>query len=261
MPMIWRVFYSYSHQDAFLRAELGKFLAPLKQQGKIDEWHDPKIKPGHNWAAEIEATLDSADCILFLVSADFLASEYCFGVEVERALARLKKGEVRVIPILLRPCLWKESRFSELQFLPRDNVAVTSWPSQDDAFTAIANELREIFSAPTPPAVVIASEPAHGAPNMQLVQKQVLAYAHLYEKTRQRMSASPARTQRMEQIFQRMKTLATSSYPLLMELKKANRRASAWQRLQSCRFSRTSDRSSSWSGSLNRRNHLWVTRP
>ena len=35
MSGAWNVSYSYSHADAPLRDELGKFLAPLKHQGRI----------------------------------------------------------------------------------------------------------------------------------------------------------------------------------------------------------------------------------
>src|SRR5262245_11238423 len=158
----WRVFYSYSHKDAELRERLATYLAPLRQQKKIVEWHDRKIEPGHNWESEITSQLDSAHLILLLVSEDFLASEYCFGVEVEKALARLKRGEVRVVPILLKPCLWQESRFSDLQIIPRDAKPVMSQASPDEAFGAVANELRELVSGPLPelPKPVSAQEKA-----------------------------------------------------------------------------------------------------
>jgi len=78
---------------------------------------------------------------VLLISADFLASEYCFGVEVEKAFARLKRGEVKVVPILLKPCLWEESRFSVLQIIPRDARAITSWASTEEAFKDVAQEI------------------------------------------------------------------------------------------------------------------------
>src|SRR3954468_21393565 len=118
MPMPWRVFYSYSHRDAELRNRLAIYLAPLRQQKKIVEWYDRKIEPGADWEIEISTQLDSAHLILLLVSEDFLASEYSFGVEVERAMARLKRGEAKVVPILFKPCLWQESRFSDMQIIP-----------------------------------------------------------------------------------------------------------------------------------------------
>jgi hypothetical protein len=219
--MAWRVFYSYSHKDAELRGTLSTFLAPLKNQHKIVEWYDRKIQPGANWDTEISAQLESAELILFLVSADFLASEYCFGVEVQRALTRLKLGEVKVVPVLLKPCLWQESRFSELQMIPRDAKAITSWASDADAFADVANEIRKLISDPPPsPSSKDAepSQPHRFDTSLDLVRSQVHSYAQLYERTRQRMSPSSDRTHRMEQIFEKMRDLATASYPLLDEL-------------------------------------------
>ncbi|HWT38066.1 MAG TPA: toll/interleukin-1 receptor domain-containing protein [Paraburkholderia sp.] len=219
--MARRVFYSYSHVDAELRANLASHLAPLVQQGKIEEWHDRKITPGKDWDQEISDALDSADIILLLVSADFLASEYSFGVEVDRALALVKEKDIHVIPVLLRPCLWEESRFSALQPLPRNQKPVTSWPSRDDAFKEIAHEIGKLASLPKPqrmPADTADVRADQPGPSLEIIREQVYAYARLYEMTRQRMSASAERTARMEQIFQSMKSIAVSCYPMLSEL-------------------------------------------
>jgi TIR domain len=156
--MAWRVFYSYSHRDAELRARLRTYLAPLKYQEKIVDWCDREIEPGARWESEISGQLESADLIILLVSADFLASEYCFGVEVETALTRLKRSEVKVVPVLLKPCLWEESRFSELQIIPRDAKAITSWSSADEAFKDVATEIRNIVFNPPPSSSNLSTE-------------------------------------------------------------------------------------------------------
>ena len=41
--------------------------------------------------------------MLLLVSAFFLASDYCWDVETKRAVERHDQGEAKVIPVLLRP--------------------------------------------------------------------------------------------------------------------------------------------------------------
>jgi hypothetical protein len=66
--MTWRVFYSYSHKDTELRNQIGTFLASLRHNNKIVEWHDRKIEPGANWQNEISDRLDSAHLILLLIS-------------------------------------------------------------------------------------------------------------------------------------------------------------------------------------------------
>jgi TIR domain/HEAT repeats len=216
----WRIFYSYSHLDVSLRDKLGTYLAPLRLQKKIEEWHDRKIEPGANWNTEISAQLEAAHLILLLVSAEFLSSEYCFGVEVEKSLSRLKRGEVSVVPVLLKPCLWKESPFSELQVIPRNAVPITSWASPDEAFTDVANEIRKLVSEAPPPAETPtrSRDTQRVESSLDLVRGQVRSYARLYERTRQRMRAADERTHRMERIFQNMRALATASYPLLNEL-------------------------------------------
>src|SRR5262245_14882000 len=100
------LFYSYSHRDEKLRDALAKHLMLLKRQGLLKEWYDRQIDAGDEWKDEIEANLNSADIILLLVSVDFIASEFCWGKELTRALERHNAGEARVIPVILRPVDW-----------------------------------------------------------------------------------------------------------------------------------------------------------
>ena len=87
-----KVFCSYSHADDKFRLELEKHLALLSQQDAIHVWHDRQIKPGTDWKKEINQNLEEADIVLLLVSADFMGSEYCTGVEMKRALERQDSG-------------------------------------------------------------------------------------------------------------------------------------------------------------------------
>src|ERR1700726_1357463 len=101
------LFYSYAHRDERLRKRLETHLSVLRQQGVITEWHDRKIVAGTDWKQSIDAHLMTATVILLLVSPDFLASDYCYGVEMQRALARHGAGEASVIPVILRPVDWQ----------------------------------------------------------------------------------------------------------------------------------------------------------
>ena len=139
-----RLFYSYSHQDEELRVELEKHLSVLRRQGVISGWSDRRIEPGHEWAGEIDGQLDNADIVLLLVSADFLASDYCYDVEMTRAMDRHASGDARIIPILCRPCDWKSAPFGKLQALPTEANPVTLWSNPDAAFEDIARGIRRI---------------------------------------------------------------------------------------------------------------------
>ena len=80
------VFVSYSHADEGLRKELGKHLSVLERQGIIATWHDRMIGAGTEWEGAIDAHLNEAGVILLLISADFVGSQYCYDVEMKRAL-------------------------------------------------------------------------------------------------------------------------------------------------------------------------------
>jgi tetratricopeptide (TPR) repeat protein len=141
------LFYSYSHRDEELRDELEKHLAMLRRQGVIEEWHDRRIAAGDEWDGEINQHLGRADIVLFLVSSDFLASDYCYDVEVAQAMKRHKAGEARVIPVFLRDCDWKGAPFGKLQGVPTDARPVTSWANRDEAFTDVAKAVRRAAEA------------------------------------------------------------------------------------------------------------------
>jgi hypothetical protein len=143
-PNAIEVFFSYAHEDESLRDQLATHLRLLERQGVIHGWHDRRITGGREWAGAIDEHLRTAQIILLLVSADFLASDYCYDVEVERAMARHKAGEARVIPIILRPVDWNSAPFGKLQALPKDARPVTSWPDRDEAFFDIARGIRTV---------------------------------------------------------------------------------------------------------------------
>jgi hypothetical protein len=142
-----KLFYCYAHKDEKLKDELEKHLAILRHQGQISEWSDRKIEPGTNWAQSIDVHLNMADIILLLISPDFLTSDYCYSVGVQRAIERHEAGETRVIPIILRPVEWKEAPFSQLQVLLEEGKPVTLWENRDSAFCAIARGIRRVIES------------------------------------------------------------------------------------------------------------------
>src|SRR5450755_2292645 len=136
------VFISYAHEDEALLRQLETHLSPLKRQGLIATWYDRQLVAGTNWAGEIDAHLEQASIILLLVSADFLASNYCYEIEMTRALARHEAGQARVIPIALRSVDWKGAPFAHLQPLPTDAQPITRWTDRDEAWTNVAAGIR-----------------------------------------------------------------------------------------------------------------------
>ena len=143
--MPYEVFISYSHRDHEYRDELDKHLANLRRQQLISSWYDGDITPGTEWQPQILEHLNTAQIILLLISADFMASDFCYSTEMTRAIARHQAKQTRVIPIILRPTDWEGAPFFHLKALPTDGKPVTRWPNHDEAFADIMKGLRAVI--------------------------------------------------------------------------------------------------------------------
>jgi len=131
------IFISYSHRDDEWRQKLDTHLGSLWQEKVISVWHDRRTVAGEDWAGAIDDKLDTADVILLLISPDFIASHYCYKIEMPRALERHEADDAVVIPIILRSCVWQGAPFGKIQGLPRDAEPITSVVNPDKAFTEV----------------------------------------------------------------------------------------------------------------------------
>ncbi len=144
------LFLSYSHKDEAVRVELEVHLAMLKRQGVIDAWHDRRIAAGDEWDHVIKENLETADIILLLVSPYFLASNYCYDIEVKRALERHEAGSARVVPVVVDPCDWQNAPFAKLATLPRDGKPISKYPNQHDAYLEVVQAIRTVANKQPP---------------------------------------------------------------------------------------------------------------
>ena len=139
------LFYSYAHADESYADSLRKHLAILKRQGLICDWHDRQITAGRDWEQEINQHLETADIVLLLVSADFLASDYCWSREMNRALQRHDAGEARVIPVAVHPVDWEGAPFAKLQGLPKAMKPISQWQNSAEALADVAQGIRRVI--------------------------------------------------------------------------------------------------------------------
>ena len=126
--------------------KLETHLRILQRQGLLSLWHDRMLVPGTDWAHTIDDHLEMASLILLLISADFLASDYCYGVEMKIALKRHEAGEARVVPILVRAAFWSDAPFAHLQALPTDATPISTWSDVDLALTDVTASIRRVLS-------------------------------------------------------------------------------------------------------------------
>jgi hypothetical protein len=138
------LFYCYTREDERLLEQLHHHLALLQRQGLIRPWYDRRISAGSAWEQEIDSHLKSARVILLLVSPAFLASDHCYSTEVQEAMKRHEAGEAVVIPIILRPCEWKNTLFGKLHALPKDAKPLTQWRNRDAAFDNVVQGIRQV---------------------------------------------------------------------------------------------------------------------
>lgn len=150
----------YAQEDESFLKKLITYLKPLQREKVIDLWYDLKIRAGEEREQEITTHLDTAQLILLLISPSFIASDYCYGREMKRAIERHRQGNARVVPIVLRPTDWSNTPLEELQALPENGNAITSkkWINRDDAFYSVFNGLKKVIADINPNIASLSQE-------------------------------------------------------------------------------------------------------
>ena len=164
------VFISYAHADneGTDRAKrwldrLKEHLEPLVQQDNITICSDQDIGLGDDWHAHIQTQLNGARAAVLLVSPAFLASKYIRSNELPVLLRNAKERGVKIIPVVLRPCLFEETRFkypdprtgpeeftlASLQAVgsPKRALSEMSEGEQDRALLEVARALAKLVAA------------------------------------------------------------------------------------------------------------------
>ncbi len=148
-----KLFYCYARDNEDALLNLQKVLKPLERLKLIQPWHSRQIMPGATVVEEIETHLDEAQIVILLLSSDFLESDYCYGIEMARALQLHQEAKVRVIPVLLHPCLWDITSLKELQALPANGKPISEWPNQDAAWHSVAVSIHKLVTQMQTPMV------------------------------------------------------------------------------------------------------------
>jgi len=138
-----KVFISYSHADSDYLKELSNALSPLVRLNALRLWSDRSIDAGEEWEREIFRELDEADIVLCLVSSDFIASDFCWKKEFERALAAHQTGKKVIVPVRLRDCDWKDLPIAKFQGPPAEWIA--SATNRDPLWREVSERLRPLL--------------------------------------------------------------------------------------------------------------------
>lgn len=196
-----QVFISYDRRDEVFYNQLTKYLNILRQERVIAAWHERcNLLTGKEQKHQVDPFLESADIILFLISADFLNSHW--EMEVSRALERQDAGEAQVIPIILRPADWSDTSLSKLQVLPKNGKPITGWGNRDEAFLNVIEGIR-------------------GAAEQMVMRRSQLASSKLTSEQRRKLKRDLAKLQ--EQYDSLTRQLQHSQRDYANETNAANR--------------------------------------
>jgi hypothetical protein len=142
------IFISYSHKDENWKNRLVTQLRALQLQDSLDLWDDTRIDAGEDWAQEIEKAMTEASVSVLLISADALASKFISSKEIPPLLLRREKKDLRIVPVIVRPCPWKEVEWlASMQVLPKSGTPLDRRTKSDAEadLAAIATEISAII--------------------------------------------------------------------------------------------------------------------
>ncbi len=148
------VFISYSHADIAWLGLLNTHLKPLTRDQKIEIWSDQKIRKGARWREQIHKQLAMARVGIFLVSADFLASDFIHAEELPPLLKAAEREGATLLTVVVRPCAgaFKDSPLNPLQAInsPDSPLSGMSKTQREQVMASVYDELRSIFRVPVP---------------------------------------------------------------------------------------------------------------
>ncbi|RDI14501.1 leucine-rich repeat domain-containing protein [Flavobacterium sp. AG291] len=103
-----KIFISYSNEDIFFKKELEKHLKPLSHLKLAKSWSCEEITPGL-WDDEIQDELKSSDIVVFMLSINFISSDYILKDELFKVLLEMKNNpNKKIVCILVREFSWRK---------------------------------------------------------------------------------------------------------------------------------------------------------
>jgi CheY-like chemotaxis protein len=145
------IFVSYSHEDTRSREDFEDHMAALRKYGKITIWSDAEIKPSYVWREEIEAALRRARVGVALVSKNYIKSDFCTDVELQRFLSAQAEGGLSLVAIIISDCYWEViPDIRRFQVLPKDrhnNIKpIKSFKDKDAAWASVVKAIADLLA-------------------------------------------------------------------------------------------------------------------
>lgn len=146
-----QIFISYSHKDKKAKDELLPHLKTLQKSHAIQVWHDGMIPAGGEINATIQNALEESQIILLLISVNYIASDFCYSVELRNALERHAKGECIVVPIIIKPTpSLDDLPFGKLKRVPFAGRPICYSRPKDKGYAAAITDLEKLLPTHKP---------------------------------------------------------------------------------------------------------------
>ena len=149
------IFIAFANEDRDVRDKLLRQMNLVKDRQGWTIWSAVEIKAGERWDAEIKQRLFGSDVVILLLSTDFFNSSYILDTELPEIIARHRKGDCQIIPVLARMCHWKDTAFGDyarmgdLQALPSGEKPIMSrmlWDNEDEPYFETVRGIKEAIA-------------------------------------------------------------------------------------------------------------------
>lgn len=149
------IFIAFATEDRDVRDKLLRQMNLVKDRQGWTIWSAVEIKAGDRWDAEIKQRLFDSNVVILLLSTDFFNSSYILDTELPEIIARHRKGDCQIIPVLARMCHWKDTAFGDyarmgdLQALPSGEKPIMSrmlWDNEDEPYFETVRGIKEAIA-------------------------------------------------------------------------------------------------------------------
>ena len=148
MPSSKIIFLAAAEADKIWKQQLLQHFAPLENAGDVQIWHDEKIAIGRDQKTARQTAIDKSTLFILLISPDFIASDFFASPELEQIYQSHLAGRIKIMPILIRPCNWSFTPYSDLPlFLKNEEAIANGSPTEvDKAFSQSVVKIMQILT-------------------------------------------------------------------------------------------------------------------
>jgi internalin A len=133
MNAVKKVFISYSNEDISFKKELEKYLKVFSQLNVAKSWSCEEMTPGL-WHDQIQTELQSSDIVIFMLSINFINSDYILKEEFYKTLEEIKKEKgIEIICVVVKHFPWQSfPKIASIAGIDKNNLNSIMNPTEEE---------------------------------------------------------------------------------------------------------------------------------